>query len=118
RSGAPRLAAARMELEIHGVDAASSIRRAYRQSVGRYRVCHEAALSQKSTSASAGQRTVNGYWVGRIVHGGGGHICGVEVVHTTLPIDMSACLQRAVRRQRPVGGEAGKLEVVLTFYEP
>jgi hypothetical protein len=100
------------------MDAPSSIRRAYRESVGRYRVCHEAALGQKSVSASAGERTVNGYWVVRIVHGKKGHICGVEVVHTTLPSELSACLQREARRQRPVGGEPGKLELVLTFYEP
>jgi hypothetical protein len=119
RKSAPsRLAAARMELDIHGLDATSSIRRAYRALVGRYRVCHEAALSQKSISASAGERTVNGYWVARIVHGKGGHICGVEVVHTTFPSELSACLQRELRGQRPVGGEPGKLELVLTFYEP
>jgi hypothetical protein len=119
RKSAPsRLAAATMELDIHGLDATSSIRRAYRESVGRYRVCHEAALSQKSVSASAGERTVNGYWVARIVHGKGGHMCGVEVVHTTFPSELSACLQRELRGQRPVGGEPGKLEVVLTFYEP
>ncbi len=102
-----------MALDIHGLDATSSIRRAYRESVGR----HEAALSQKSVSANAGEQTVNGYWVARIVHGKGGHICGVEVVHSTLPSELSACLQRELRRQRPVGGEPGKLEVVLTFYE-
>jgi hypothetical protein len=118
KSGPSRPAAARMELAIHGMDAASSIRRAYRESVGRYRVCHEAALGQKSVSASAGKRTVNGYWVARIVHGKGGHICSVEVVDTTLPNELSACLRREVRKQRPVGGEPGKLEVVFTFYEP
>jgi hypothetical protein len=117
RKSAPsRLAAPRLELEIHGVDAASSIRRAYRESAGRYRVCHEAALGQQSVSASAGERTVNGYWVARIVHGKGGNICGVEVVHTTLPSELSACLQREVWRQRPVGGDPGTLEVVITFY--
>jgi hypothetical protein len=119
RKSAPsRLAAPRIELEIHGVEAPSSIRRAYREPVGRYRVCHEAALGQKSLSASAGERTVNGYWVARIVHGKEGHICGVEVVHTTLPSELSACLQREARRQGPVGGGPGKLEIVLTFYEP
>jgi hypothetical protein len=87
-------------------------------SVGRYRVCHEAALGQKSRSASPGERTLNGYWVARIVHGRGGHIRGVEVVHTTLPSEMSACLRRAAHNQQPVGGEPGRLEVVLTFYEP
>ena len=112
------LPAPRIELEIHGLEAPSSIRRAYRASVGRYRVCHEAALGRKSVSASAGERTVNGYWVARIVHGKAGHICGVEVVQTTLPSELSACLQRAARRQGPVGGEPGKLEIALTFYEP
>jgi len=118
KSGPSRLAAARIELDIHGVQTASSIRRGYRESVGRYRVCHEAALSRKSVSASAGNPTVNGYWVARIVHGKGGHIRDVAVVHTTLPSELSACLQREVRKQRPVGGDPGKLEVVLTFYEP
>jgi hypothetical protein len=117
-SSPSRLAAPRTDVEIHGVDAASSIRRAYRESVGRYRVCHEAALSQKSRSTSAGERTLNGYWVARIVHGKRGHICAVEVVQTTVSSEMSACLQRALRSQRPVGGDAGKLEVVLTFYAP
>jgi hypothetical protein len=118
KSASSRLAAARMELDIHGLDATSSIRRAYRESVGRYRVCHEAALGQKAVSASAGERTIDGYWVARIVHGKGGRICGVEVVHTTFPSELSACLQREFRGQRPVGGGPGKLEVVLTFYEP
>jgi hypothetical protein len=81
-------------------------------------VCHEAALGQKSASASAAERAVNGYWVARIVHGRRGHVCGVEVVHTTLPSEMSACLLREAHKQRPVAGESGKLEVVLTFYEP
>jgi hypothetical protein len=81
-------------------------------------VCHEAALGQKSASASAPERAVNGYWVARIVHGRRGHVCGVEVVHTTLPSEMSACLLREAHKQRPVAGESGKLEVVLTFYEP
>ena len=61
---------------------------------------------------------MNGYWVARIVHGNEGRICGVEVVYTTLPSELSACLQREARRQAPVGGEPGKLEIVLTFDEP
>jgi hypothetical protein len=97
KSASSRLPAARMELDIHGLDATSGIRRAYRQSVGRYRLCHEAALSQRSVSAGAREQAVNGYWVARIVHGKGGHLCAVEVVHTTFPSELSACRQARTR---------------------
>jgi hypothetical protein len=115
----PGLAAPKTELDVHGLGESSSIRRAYRQWVGRYRVCHEYALSQKSKSARSPQeRNVEGYWVARVVHGRGGSVCAVEVLETTLPEEMSACVRRELFDQPPVGGEPGRLEIVVTFYGP
>lgn len=115
----PRVAAPRVELDVYGMNQSSSIRRAYRQWVGRYRVCHEYALARKAESAKTRQEgTVNGYWLARVVHGRGGRVCVVEVLETTLPDELSACVRGEVLNQPRAGGDPGKLELVITFYEP
>jgi hypothetical protein len=101
------------------MDKSSAVWRAYRQLVGRYRVCYESALSRKSrTATSDAHRVLNGYWAARAVHGARGAVCSVEVVHTTLPDEMSSCLRGVVLELPPIGGESGKVEFVITFYEP
>jgi hypothetical protein len=115
----PRLAAPRVELDVYGLNQSSNIRRAYRQWVGRYRVCHEHALARKAESAKSRQEgIVNGYWLARVVHGRGGRVCAVEVLETTLPDELSACVRREVLNQPQAGGDPGRLEIVITFYEP
>jgi hypothetical protein len=64
------------------------------------------------------QRVLNGYWVARAVHGAGGAVCSVEVIHTTLSDEMSSCLRGRISRATADGRRAGKLELVITVYEP
>jgi hypothetical protein len=97
-------------IQIFGLDSSSSVYRSHRQNLGRYRVCHEAALSKDPD--------VQGHWVARFTQGPKGHVCFVEVLDTALPDEMSNCLRDKALLHREGDGEAGQLELVLTFLFP